>query len=77
VWTSRITEFPPQPGEGVLQQVGRPLASLAALSSAWIIAAQQLHQSGGGLLGSSPRHLGLGGVPFTIPDRQPMQQLLG
>ena len=73
---ARVPEIAAQPVEAVLDQGDGPQPRFAGFATAGILAAEQVHQAGRQLLGRAPRGLILDGVPFAIPDRQPLQQRL-
>lgn len=73
---ARVPEVAAQPVETVLDQGDGPQTRFARFAAAGILAAEQLHQAGRQLLGRASRWLILDGMPFAIPDRQPLQQRL-
>ena len=72
-----IVEFSFEPKQAVFGQVDGPLSRFRWAGLAWIVAAQELHQRGGKLLGGSAGSLTFKGMPIAIANRQGALQLLG
>ena len=71
-----IVEFSLEPEQAVFGQVDGPLPCLRWAGLAGIVAAQELHQRGGKLLGSPAGSLTFKGMPIAIANRQGALQLL-
>jgi hypothetical protein len=72
-----IVEFSFEPEQAVFGQVDGPLPGFRGAGLAGIVAAQELHQRRGKLLGGPAGPLTLEGVPIAISNRQGALQLLG
>jgi hypothetical protein len=72
-----IVEFSFEPKQAVFGQVDGPLPCLRWAGLAGIVAAQELHQRCGKLLGGPAGSLTFKGMPIAIAYRQGALQLLG
>jgi hypothetical protein len=72
-----IVEFSFEPQQTVFGQVDGPLPCFCSVGLAGIVAAQELHQRCGKLLGGPAGALTFQGVPIPIANRQGALQLLG
>jgi len=72
-----IVEFSLEPQQAVFGQVDGSLPGFRGAGLAGIVAAQELHQRCGELLGRPAGPLTFKGVPIAIANRQGALQLLG